>query len=165
MCVYDESGKALKSRIDSSEEDENGDDDEVAEEPPKKKVNLRAKSKGEPKQEEPEEKPEGDKDESETEKDGSESDTVPGAGILDDLGNSDDEGSDENDETRSNQQSSKPVQCAAGCGKDAQVDSIYCSVECILKHAMKVPTERAKDGKPSPSTSGPSSSGTPRGED
>lgn len=176
MCVYDESGKVLKSRIDSSEEDENGDDDEVAEEPPKKKVNLRAKSKGEPKQEEPEEKPEGDKDESETEKDGSESDTVPvttpktsviesGAGILDDLGNSDDEGSDENDETGSNQQSSKPVQCAAGCGKDAQVDSIYCSVECILKHAMKVPTERAKDGKPSPSTSGPSSLGTPRGED
>ena len=82
---------------------------------------------------------------------------------------SDDEGSDENDETESNSQS-KPVQCAAGCGKDAQVDSIYCSVECILKHAMKVPNKDAakkgtgtKDGKPSPNTSG--QSGTPRGDD
>ena len=85
------------------------------------------------------------------------------------MGDSDDEGSDENEETESNSQS-KPVQCAAGCGKDAQVDSIYCSVECILKHAMKVPNKDAakkgagtKDGKPSPNTSGPS--GTPRGDD
>ena len=76
MCVYDESGKPLKSRIDSSEEDDNDDeDDEVVEEPPKKKVNLRAKSKGQPKPE-PKEELE-DKDESETEKDESESDTVP----------------------------------------------------------------------------------------
>ena len=76
MCVYDESGKPLKSRIDSSEEDENDDEDEeVIEEPPKKKVNLRAKSKGQPKPE-PEEEIEKD-DESETEKDESGSDTVP----------------------------------------------------------------------------------------
>ena len=76
MCVYDESGKPLKSRIDSSEEDDNDDEDEeVIEEPPKKKVNLRAKSKGQPKPE-PEEEIEKD-DESETEKDESGSDTVP----------------------------------------------------------------------------------------
>ena len=76
MCVYDESGKPLKSRIDSSEEDDNDDEDEeVIEEPPKKKVNLRAKSKGQPKPE-PEEEIEKD-DESDTEKDESGSDTVP----------------------------------------------------------------------------------------
>jgi len=187
MCVYDESGKALKSRIDSSGEDDNGedDDDDAVEEPPKKKVNLRAKSKGQPIPE-PNEASE-DKDESDDGKDESESDTVPvttqptvykigdhftGAGVLDDLGNSDDEGSDANDENEESSPPSKPVQCAAGCGKDAQVDSIYCSVECILKHAMKVPNKDgakkgtgSKDGRPSPSSAGPSSSGTPRGDD
>ena len=74
MCVYDESGKPLKTRLDSS--DDGDDDDEVAEEPPKKKVNLRAKSKGQPKPE-PTEESEDDNDESEGEKDESESDTVP----------------------------------------------------------------------------------------
>ena len=77
MCVYDESGKPLKSRIDSSEDDDNDDeDDDVVEEPPKKKVNLRAKSKGQPKPE-PVEEPVEDKDESGSEKDESGSDTVP----------------------------------------------------------------------------------------
>lgn len=75
MCVYDESGKPLKTRIDSSEDDEDKEDeDEVVEQPPKKKVNLRAKSKGQPKPE-PEENSEEDKDDSE--KDESGSDTVP----------------------------------------------------------------------------------------
>ena len=77
MCVYDEAGKPLKSRIDSSEDDDNDDeDDDVVEEPPKKKVNLRAKSKGQPKPE-PVEEPVEDKDESGSEKDESGSDTVP----------------------------------------------------------------------------------------
>ena len=42
MCVYDESGKPLKSRIDSSEDDDNDDedDDDVVEEPPKKKSKV-----------------------------------------------------------------------------------------------------------------------------
>ena len=74
-----------------------------------------------------------------------------------DLGNSDDPESDEN-EADSNTQS-KPLQCAAGCDKDAQF-FLYCSVGCRLEAAMKVPNKDsskkrtgAKDGIPSPDES------------
>ena len=42
------------------------------------------------------------------------------------------------------------LKCAAGCGKDAQPESIYCSVECIMAH-----TNRLKKSAESPDESPP----------
>ena len=39
---------------------------------------------------------------------------------------------------------------SAGCGKNAQPESIYCSVECIMAHASRATTGKANPKETSP---------------
>ena len=61
---------------------------------------------------------------------------------------------EEGDDNEYEEGESGEMKCAAGCGKTAQPESIYCSVECIMAHTRLQATKAEKKAE-SPDESPP----------